>query len=170
MVVDQLGGRHPSALIADGHSDEFISRMDARLGQIAGAFGTRPVAYRTMDFRSNEFRGLTGGEQFEPVEQNPMIDYRRCCRYIKDAETFALELETLGRVRQEFPNLQVMIPFVKTQWELEACLEAVAGIEHTVTACCEVGITSSLCELSVTTARRVRATAERRLLLDAART
>ena len=123
-----------------------------------------------MDFRSNEFRGLTGGEQFEPVEQNPMIDYRRCCHYIEDPETFALELETLGRVREEFPNLQVMIPFVKTQRELEACLEAIAGIEHTVTACREVGITLSLCELAVTTARRVRATAERHLLLDAART
>jgi len=28
-------------------------------------------------------------------------------------------------VREEFPNLQVMIPFVRTQWELEACLEAI---------------------------------------------
>ena len=78
-----------------------------------------------MDFRSNEFRGLTGGDQFEPVEQNPMIGYRGCYRYIKDPETFALELETLGRVREEIPNLQVMIPFVRTQWELEACLEAI---------------------------------------------
>ena len=40
-------------------------------------------------------------------------------------KTFALELETLGRVREEFPNLQVMIPFVRTAWELEACLEAI---------------------------------------------
>ena len=125
MVVDVLGGRHPRALIADGKSDEFISRMGAQLGQIAGAFGNRPVVYRTMDFRSNEFRGLAGGEQFEPVEQNPMIGYRGCYRYIKDPETFALELETLGRVREEFPNLQVMIPFVRTAWELEACLEAI---------------------------------------------
>ena len=265
MVADALGGFHPRALIADGRGDEFITAMAAQLGQIAGAFGTRPVVYRTMDFRSNEFRGLTGGERFEPVEQNPMIGYRGCYRYIKDPETFALELETLGRVREEFPNLQVMIPFVRTQWELEACLEAIDAsrlgrqrglvtwvmaevpsviaripdyaalgitgvsigsndltqltlgldrdsellaelfdesdaavlwaIEQIVTACRQVGITSSLCGLApsrnpafaehlvrfgitsisvdpdaVTAARRVLATAERRMLLDAVRT
>ena len=75
--------------------------MGAQLEQIDGAFGTRPVVCRTMDFRSNEFRGLTGGERFESVEQNPMIGYCGCYRYVKDPETFALELETLGRVREE---------------------------------------------------------------------
>ncbi len=54
-----------------------------------------------------------------------MIGYRGCYRYIKDPETFSLELATLARVREEYPNLQVMIPFVRTKWELEACLEAI---------------------------------------------
>jgi pyruvate,water dikinase len=125
MVTEALGGQHPRALIAEGRSGEFVSRMSAQLIRIAGPFAPRPVVYRTMDFRSNEFRGLDGGEEFEPVEQNPMIGYRGCYRYIKDPETFALELETIAHVREDFPNLQVMIPFVRTKWELEACLEAI---------------------------------------------
>ena len=124
MVTEALAGRHPRALIASGGQDEFISRMTSQLGRIAAAFAPRPVVYRTMDFRSNEFRGLTGGEDYEPLEQNPMIGYRGCYRYLHDTETFALELETLARVRETSPNLQVMIPFVRTKWELEACLEA----------------------------------------------
>ena len=54
-----------------------------------------------------------------------MIGYRGCFRYIRDPELFALELGMLARVREETPNLHVMIPFVRTRWELEACLEAI---------------------------------------------
>ena len=42
-----------------------------------------------------------------------------------DPEVFALELEVLARVRDETPNLHVMIPFVRTTWELERCLELI---------------------------------------------
>ena len=126
MVTEALDGRHPRALIAAGGQGEFISRMTSQLGRIAAAFSPRPVIYRTMDFRSNEFRGLEGGDEYEPVEQNPMIGFRGCYRYLHDTETFALELEVLARVRESSPNLQVMIPFVRTKWELEACLDAIA--------------------------------------------
>jgi pyruvate,water dikinase len=85
----------------------------------------RPVVYRTYDFRTNEFGKLRGGEAFEPNEENPMIGYRGCYRYVKDPEIFALELDVLSRVRDETPNLHVMIPFVRTKWELEACLELI---------------------------------------------
>ena len=50
--------------------------MAASLGVFASAFGPRPITYRTIDFRTNEFRGLEGGDRFEPVEDNPMIGYR----------------------------------------------------------------------------------------------
>jgi pyruvate, water dikinase len=85
----------------------------------------RPVVYRTIDFRTNEFRGLEGGDAFEALEDNPMIGYRGCYRYVREPDLFALELETLARVREETPNLHLMIPFVRTMWELEACLEMV---------------------------------------------
>ena len=64
-------------------------------------------------------------EAFEPVESNPMIGYRGCYRYVRERDLFALELETLARVREQSPNLHLMIPFVRTRWELERCLERV---------------------------------------------
>ncbi len=125
MLTEALGGVHPKALLARGGRQEFLDSMSASLLRITRAFAPRPVVYRTMDFRTNEFRGLEGGAEFEPVEENPMIGYRGCYRYIRDPELFGLELELLARVRDETPNLHVMIPFVRTKWELEACLEAI---------------------------------------------
>jgi pyruvate,water dikinase len=125
LLGEALAGRHPKALIAEGGRDEFVERMTNSLLRITRAFLPRPVVYRTADFRTNEFRKLTGGDTFEPVERNPMIGYRGCYRYVRDPEVFALELDVLARVREETPNLEVMIPFVRTKWELEACLELI---------------------------------------------
>lgn len=125
MLTAALGGVHPKELLRRGERTQFVDRMSAALLTITRAFAPRPVVYRTTDFRTNEFRGLTGGEAFEPREENPMIGYRGCYRYVREPEIFALELEVLARVREETPNLHLMIPFVRTRWELEACLEAV---------------------------------------------
>ena len=83
------------------------------------------MIYRTTDLRSNEFRKLDGGAEFEVVEANPMIGYRGCYRYLHDPEVFQLELRALARAREASPNLHLMLPFVRTPWELEACLEAI---------------------------------------------
>ncbi|MBB3037173.1 phosphoenolpyruvate synthase [Hoyosella altamirensis] len=125
MLTEALGGRHPRELIANGQQEEFVASMAGALGRIATAFAPRPVVYRATDLRSNEFRGLTGGAKFEPVENNPMIGYRGCYRYIREPEMFRLELEAIRRVRERTPNVHLMIPFVRTKWELEECLSLV---------------------------------------------
>ncbi len=125
MLTEALGGRHPRDLIAHGEQDQLVDKMVASVGRIAAAFAPRPVVYRATDFRSNEFRGLAGGEVYEPVEHNPMIGYRGCYRYVKEPDLFALELEALARVREQSPNVTLMIPFVRTRWELEECLSLV---------------------------------------------
>ncbi|UVO10982.1 phosphoenolpyruvate synthase [Mycobacterium sp. SVM_VP21] len=125
MLTEALSGRHPRDLIAHGEQNTVVDAMVASLAKIASAFGTRPVIYRTTDFRSNEFRGLRGGEAYEPVEHNPMIGYRGCFRYVREPDVFALELEALARVRERHPNVHLMLPFVRTRWELEACLTLV---------------------------------------------
>jgi pyruvate, water dikinase len=125
MVADALDGVHPRRLIELGQQDRFVDAMSESLLQITRAFSPRPVVYRSIDFRTNEFRGLQGGETYEPHEANPMIGYRGCYRYIHQPDLFNLELDVLGRVAESTPNIRLMIPFVRTAWELERCLNIV---------------------------------------------
>lgn len=125
LLADALGGAHPRQVLAEGRRDDFVSSMGEALLRITTAFAPRPVVYRTTDFRTNEFRALTGGEAFEPVEANPMIGFRGAFRYLSEPEVFTMELEVLARVREQTPNLVVMLPFVRTLWELDACLDLI---------------------------------------------
>ena len=125
ILTDALRNRHPRDLIARGEQDVMVDALAAAVGRIATAFAPRPVVYRATDFRTNEFRGLQGGQAYEPEEHNPMIGYRGCYRYVTEPDVFALELTALARVREQNPNLHLMIPFVRTKWELERCLALV---------------------------------------------
>lgn len=122
ILTDALNNRHPRDLIARGEQNTLVDKLAEAVGRVASAFAPRPVIYRATDFRTNEFRQLSGGQDYEPEEHNPMIGYRGCFRYIKQPDVFALELDALARVRERNPNLHLMIPFVRTKWELEECL------------------------------------------------
>ncbi len=125
MVTEALHGVHPRLLLERGEEKEFVDAMSTSLLTIARAFAPRPVVYRSIDFRTNEFSNLEGGARFEPVEANPMIGYRGCFRYVKEPDLFRLELDVLAAVREQSDNLVLMIPFVRTASELEACLDVV---------------------------------------------
>ena len=116
-IMAQIG-IHPKKFIQDNRQDEFVSILERKLATFTKAFTLRPVIYRATDFKSNEYRNLKGGEQFEPRESNPMMGYRGAFRYIKDPDVFKLELEAISRVRAKYNNLHLMIPFVRTVTEL----------------------------------------------------
>lgn len=126
MVLEALEGDHPRLLIEQGRTEEFVVKMAAGLTVFAEAFGERPVTYRTIDFRTNEFSGLRGGDRFEPQEANPMIGYRGALRYTREPEVFRVELKAVKRVwAAGHRNLHVMLPFVRTEPELRTCRELV---------------------------------------------
>lgn len=126
MVVEALGGVHPRALLEQGEGDLFVERMAESLRQFAAAFESRPITYRTIDFRSNEFRGLRGGERFEPEEANPMIGYRGALRYMHEPDLFELELRAVERVwAAGHSNVHLMLPFVRTPREVSFCREQI---------------------------------------------
>ena len=125
MITEALDRMHPRQFLGRHHASELVERLAARVLVIAQAFAPRPVVYRAMDFKSNEFRNLAGGAEHERVEANPMIGYRGCFRYTKEPDLFELELAVLASVRAACPNVHLMIPFVRTPGELARCLERV---------------------------------------------
>jgi len=114
--------------VAHGRGKEFAKKLSDGIKTIAQAFHPRPIVYRATDFKTNEYKNLKGGENYEPVEANPMIGYRGASRYVLEPDLFKLELWALRRAREQFGlnNIWLMIPFVRTVSEIEKIIEIMA--------------------------------------------
>ena len=126
-MVAQIG-EHPNYMISQNRGREFVDKLAAGLTAFTKAFNPRPVVYRTNDFKTNEYRALKGGEKYEAEEENPMLGYRGAFRYITEIDVFKLELEAIKKVRQDYPNLWVMIPFVRTVDELTRTVKIMESV------------------------------------------
>ena len=107
--------------ITIGYKDKkqfFIDKMAEGVATIAAAFYPKNVIVRLSDFKSNEYANLIGGNEYEPVESNPMIGFRGANRYYSELfrPAFDLECKALKKVRDEMGlnNLKIMIPFCRT--------------------------------------------------------
>ncbi|MCL1979318.1 MAG: phosphoenolpyruvate synthase [Methanomassiliicoccaceae archaeon] len=125
-------GEHPCAVIDDGRSEELIDKLAEGISKVARAFYPRPVILRTSDFKTNEYRDMKGGVDYEPEEENPMIGWRGCSRYVSDnyREAFMCELMAIKKVRDEFglKNIHVMLPFVRTIFEVEDIISMMTSV------------------------------------------
>ncbi len=111
-------GEHPMAVIEEGRSEELIEKLAEGISKVCRAFFPRKIVLRTSDFKSNEYRDMKGGMDYEPMESNPMIGWRGCSRYVSPDynAAFMCELKAIKKVRDEMgmKNLNVMLPFVRT--------------------------------------------------------
>jgi pyruvate,water dikinase len=119
-------GVHPKKMIKEGKEKKFINQLSTNLLTFAHSFKPRPVIYRATDFKTNEYRNLIGGKEFEPVEENPMLGFRGVSRYLVNKDVFLLELKAIAEVWERgYRNLHLMIPFVRLPWELIAIKEII---------------------------------------------
>jgi pyruvate,water dikinase len=127
------------AELTAGYEDKpqyFVDKLAQGVGLLAAAFHPKPVIVRLSDFKTNEYAHLLGGQQFEPVEDNPMIGWRGASRYYHERYRggFALECRAMKRVREEMglANVILMIPFCRTLDEGRAVLAEMAkhGLER----------------------------------------
>lgn len=122
-------GEHPKKMIQEGKSDVFVEKLANGIEEFCKAFSPRPVIYRASDFKTNEYRQLPGGKEYEPIEPNPMLGYRGAYRYIHDSEVFQLELEAIKLVRNKkgYKNIWLMLPFVRTVKELKEVKQIISS-------------------------------------------
>jgi pyruvate,water dikinase len=136
-VINNAIGVHPKALLnydtidADtkalidakmkGYAspkDFYVQKIVEGVATLAASVYPKRIIVRLSDFKSNEYKSLIGGEQYEPDEENPMIGFRGCGRYTDPffEECFAMELDAIKKVRGEMglKNVEIMIPFVRT--------------------------------------------------------
>ncbi|MCS6817434.1 MAG: hypothetical protein N0A16_00025 [Blastocatellia bacterium] len=117
-------GVHPKKLLAEGGAEAFIQVFADGVAEVARRFWPRPVTFRTLDLKSNEYRGLRGGAEFEEAEENPALGLRGCRRYLHDPELFRLQLRAVRRVYEAgWTNIRLMLPFVRSVGEVLACRE-----------------------------------------------
>lgn len=120
-------GIHPKEAIKQKKQERFVDKLAFNLNNFCKHFDPRPVVYRATDFKTNEYRALPGGKNWEPVEPNPLLGYRGAFRYVADPEVFTLELRAISKVRNSHKNLYLMIPYVRTPEELRRVRRIVAA-------------------------------------------
>ncbi len=118
---------HPLHLVETGRSETLVDKFAEGIATVARAIQPRPVVVRFSDFKTNEYRDLKGGAKYEIVEENPMLGWRGCSRYISKwyAQAFRLECQAIKKCRNEWglKNVYVMLPMVRTVWEAKKVLE-----------------------------------------------
>ena len=72
----------------NGQGEDWSKKLSDNISIFCESFGKRPVVYRLTDFKTNEYKNLVGGSEFEDDENNPMMGYRGAIRYINDPDVF----------------------------------------------------------------------------------
>jgi pyruvate,water dikinase len=120
-------GEHPLHLIETGQIERLVDKLSDGIATVARAIQPRPVVVRFSDFKTNEYRDLKGGDKFEIIEENPMLGWRGCSRYISHwyEKAFRLECQAIKKCRTEWnlKNVWVMLPMVRTLSEAKRVLE-----------------------------------------------
>ncbi len=115
---------------APDKSQYYVNKLAEGIARIASVFWPHPAIIRFSDFKSNEYRALTGGDLYEPHEENPMLGWRGAARYYDPAfaRAFALECRAVKKAREEIglTNIIPMIPFCRTPEEGRRVVDAMA--------------------------------------------
>jgi pyruvate,water dikinase len=120
-------GQHPMMFVETGEGQKFVDKLADSIATVARTIQPKPVVVRLSDFKTNEYRDLKGGDKYEIVEENPMLGWRGCSRYISKwyIQAFKLECQAIKKCRTEWglKNVYVMLPMVRTLWEAKQVLQ-----------------------------------------------
>jgi pyruvate, water dikinase len=128
LIISYIG-KHPLYMIKTGKGNEYVNKLSEGISKVAKAIHPKPMIVRFTDFKTNEYHNLEGGAEYEEKEDNPMMGWRGVSRYISEdyVEAFKLELKAIKKVREHYDNVHVMLPFVRTIWEVRKVLGIMAN-------------------------------------------
>ncbi|MHA1534206.1 MAG: phosphoenolpyruvate synthase [Promethearchaeota archaeon] len=122
--------------ITAGYEDKeefYIEKLAEGIATIAaGVWKTLPngelaeCVVRLSDFKTNEYANLIGGWIYEGEENNPMLGFRGCSRYVHEEfqEAFILELKAIKKAREwGLINIIPMLPFCRSPEEAKKIIE-----------------------------------------------
>jgi len=109
--------KHPRWYLENNKLKELEDVLVNRLEEIARLMYPKPVIVRTFDLRTDEYRGLEGGDK-EPIEANPMMGWHGIRRDLDQEELLVTQIRAFKRLVKDlgYRNLWIMIPFV-ISWE-----------------------------------------------------
>jgi pyruvate,water dikinase len=116
-------GEHPLKFVDAGESQKFVDKLAEGVATVARAIQPRPVVVRLSDFKTNEYRGLKGGDKYEIVEENPMLGWRGCSRYISKwyQAAFRLECQAIKKCRSEWGLKYVYVGNIAGGGDVSRC-------------------------------------------------
>jgi len=122
--------------ITTGYDDKeeyYIEKLAEGIATIAaGVWKVLPngqlaeCVVRLSDFKTNEYANLIGGWIYEGDENNPMLGFRGCSRYVHEEfqEAFILELKAIKKAREwGLTNIIPMLPFCRSPAEAKKIIE-----------------------------------------------
>jgi len=116
-------GMHPIEYVRQGRGEELTKIIFDGVGKIAQAFYPKPVWVRSLDARTDEFRGMKGGDK-EPKEDNPMLGWHGIRRSLDEPEILRCELKALKQLHEKgLMNVVWELPFIINVSELRKAKE-----------------------------------------------
>jgi pyruvate,water dikinase len=105
---------------------EGIATIAAGVWKILPDGNIAECVVRLSDFKTNEYANLIGGWIYEAEENNPMLGFRGCSRYVHDEfqQAFILELRAIKKARNwGLKNIIPMLPFCRSPEEAKKIVD-----------------------------------------------
>ena len=117
MLLELLNSESKAVWRQKSKQEQFRSTLIHLLSQFTSAFAPRPIFYRSLDC----WDGVTANNRF--------LGDRGTYSYLLDHTLFDLELEAIAAVRAAGnPNLNLILPFVRSVAEFEFCRRRVVDM------------------------------------------
>jgi pyruvate,water dikinase len=125
MLLDLFGQQHPEVWLQQPAA-KLVEQIAERVNQFAAAFAPRPVFYRALDLRAQEFAADAHQLHLLPhlspyLSPQSMLGVRGAFRMQLHPALLQIELAALKQVQQDSANLSLLLPFVRTVEEFSFC-------------------------------------------------